>query len=902
VPSTMISGDDDPNIPVSKWVKLNHPQDNMTPEHLGDSVMSATDAQLREADLTDLVENSQDAIWSIDRCYRAVVFNANFKQQFLGLWGVEPTPGMNLVTCLPIDLRKQWAEHYNRALRGDRFIVKMQFGRVDNVLERQEREVSFNPIVGNEGKPKGVAMFAQFRPVETMHQDQETGQQSEAALQHAKEQLQAILDAVPGCVSWFSSDLKYLGINRYLAATFKVRPEDFVDRELGFMKSSPGFSEFVQEFMSSSLTEGSVEIWAQVDDSIRDYLLVAQKYARNKAAVIVGIDITATKRDEVIRHQFEQDLRESQERYALAVQGANDGLWDWNLKTNEIYFSTRWKNMLGYEEIEIGSSTSEWFSRIHPEELNWFQAQLTAHLEGRTLHFEIEHRMCHKDGRYRWMLSRGLAVRDQNQKACRMAGSQTDITERKRAEEQLLHDALHDGLTGFSNRALFMDRLKQAIERTKRHYDARFAVLFLDLDRFKVVNDSLGHSIGDQLLIAIARRLESCLDVGDTIARLGGDEFAILLEGITDLNDAIQLAEQIHLKLYAPFNMDGQEVFTTVSIGIAPSEIGNDCLLGDRPVDHAEDLLRNAHTAMYQAKALGRARHALFDSTMRDRAVILLQVETDLRRALIGGKAATLLQEFQLYYQPVVSLKTGRISGFEALVRWLHPERGLISPAEFIPLAEDTGLIVPLGQWVLTKACQQLWMWQQQFPDQQVLSVSINLSTKQFAQADLVEQVQQTLRQTAIESELKLNLQLEITESAIMENPDAATTLLKKLKSLGVKLLIDDFGTGYSSLSHLHRFPFDTVKIDQSFISRINSSDESSEIIRAIVMLAHNLGMNVVAEGVETIEQMMQLRALGVEYGQGYFFAKPLTHTAAEQLLASEANSIDVDWIDRSSC
>ncbi|NJN87467.1 MAG: diguanylate cyclase [Leptolyngbyaceae cyanobacterium SL_7_1] len=368
-------------------------------------------------------------------------------------------------------------------------------------------------------------------------------------MQQAKDQLQAVLDAVPGCVSWFTSDLRYLGINRYLAATFNVRPEDFVGKQLGFMSASPGFAEFVRQFTASSLQESSVEIAADVNGRPRSYLIVAQKYAQDQAAVFVGIDVTD-------RRQFQEALRESQERYALAVQGANDGLWDWNLKTNDIYFSPRWKAMLGYSEDEIGNQPEEWLGRIHPDEAEWVQAQLIAHWDGLTRQFEIEHRMLHRDGEYRWILSRGLAVRDRNQIAYRMAGSQTDITERKRAEEQLLHDALHDSLTGLSNRALLLDRLGQVIERSKRQ-GGQFAVLFLDLDRFKVINDSLGHTIGDQLLVAIARRLETCLSAGDTFARLGGDEFVILVESVRDPSDVTRLAERIQQTLRSPFNFAG---------------------------------------------------------------------------------------------------------------------------------------------------------------------------------------------------------------------------------------------------------------------------------------------------------------------------------------------------------
>lgn len=821
----------------------------------------------QEANLIALIENIQDAIWSVDPEYRIITLNTVFQQRFLAIYGVELTVGTNVIRCLPIEQQSLWAGYYDRALQGERFSIDAHFIVADLPTDI---EFSFSPIVSATQHITGVAVFG--RNI-TEHK------QAEEALLQAKEQLQAVLDAVPGCVSWFTADLRYLGINRYLAATFNVRPEDFVGKQLGFMSASPGFAEFVHQFTASSLQESSVEIAATVNGRLRSYLIVAQKYAQDQAAVFVGIDITD-------RRQFQEALRESQERYALAVQGANDGLWDWNLKTNEIYFSPRWKAMLGYGENEIGNQPSEWFNRVHPDELSWLQAQLTAHFDGLIRQFEIEHRMLHQDGEYRWILSRGLAVRDHHNRAYRMAGSQTDITERKRAEEQLLHDALHDSLTGLSNRALLMDRLAQAIERFK-HQGSQLAVLFLDLDRFKVINDSLGHTIGDQLLVAIAHRLESCLKAGDTFARLGGDEFVILIEAIKDPGEVTRLSERIQQALQSPFNLQGQDVFTTVSIGIA---------FNDRAGDRPEDLLRNADTAMYRAKALGRARHELFDTAMHTRALALLQLETDLRRAMTT--IATVDREFQLWYQPIVDLESGEVNGFEALVRWQHPERGMISPAEFIPIAEDTGLIVPLGQWILQEAWRQIQVWQHQFADHLPLSISVNLSPRQFSM-ELIAQVRQLLSAAKLlENGLEVNLKLEITESALMENLDAATALLKELKTLGVQLLIDDFGTGYSSLSYLHRFPIDTMKIDQSFVNRIGVDHESEEIVRAIVMLAHNLGMNVIAEGVETLEQVTQLKTLGAEYGQGYFFSKPLNSQASEALLSADPPWLKEDiWV-----
>jgi len=564
------------------------------------------------------------------------------------------------------------------------------------------------------------------------------------------------------------------------------------------------------------------------------------------------------------RRQAEAALRESEERYALAVRGANDGLWDWNLKTDVIYFSPRWKEMLGWDEHEIANDPAEWFNRLHPEEFGQVKAALAAHIDGRHDHFETEHRMLHRDGGYRWMRSRGLVVRDQSGAAYRMAGSQTDITEGKVA----------DALTGLPNRILFIDRLASSIERARRHSEYMFAVLFLDLDRFKLVNDSLGHVVGDELLVAMARRLESCLRSSDTvarmhtdhtIARLGGDEFTVLLKDIGDVSDALRVAERVQDALSQPFTLNGQEVFTTVSIGITTSATH---------YETPEAVLRDADTAMYRAKSRGGARSEVFDREMRDRAVARLQLETDLRRAVERG-------EFRLFYQPIISLATRRIAGFEALVRWQHPDRGLILPEEFIRVAEETTIIVPLGWWIVRQACQQMREWQLQSDNPGAMTISVNLSPKQFTQANLAEGVTKILAETGLPSSC---LVLEITESTIMESTDCASAVLAELKQLGVQLAIDDFGTGYSSLSYVHRFPLNSLKIDRSFVSEMGAQGERSEIVRAIVNLAHNLGLDVIAEGIETQSQLDHLTTLGCDYGQGYLFSMPIAAAAATAL------------------
>ena len=450
------------------------------------------------------------------------------------------------------------------------------------------------------------------------------------------------------------------------------------------------------------------------------------------------------------------------------------------------------------------------------------------------------------------------------------------ITEQERisrvleeTKEHFRHAAFHDSLTGLPNRAMFTELLKAEIESSKRRDGHMFAVLFLDLDRFKNINDSLGHTHGDLLLVAFAERLERTLRPVDTLARFGGDEFAILLSGIKDATDAVRVAQRIQDELTQPFVLDKNSAFATASIGIALSSSG---------YDRADDILRDADIAMYRAKENGKARYELFDHGMHARAVSRLQLESDLRQAIEQ-------KEFFVYYQPIVCLQTGRLAGFEALVRWNHPRRGIVSPADFIPVAEETGLIVPIGEWVLNEACAHVRQWQVDSPSHRSLSLSVNLSARQVAQPDLLERIKEALENSELNPHC---LKLEITESVVMENAEAAALMFKQLRSLGVQLSIDDFGTGYSSLSYLHRFPLNYLKIDRSFVMRL-TTDNDNAIVRTISTLARNLGMEVIAEGIETEEQYQQLRMLGCEYGQGYLFSRPVDNLGVAHLLAQDA-------------
>src|SRR5213083_3412554 len=603
----------------------------------------------------------------------------------------------------------------------------------------------------------------------------------------------------------------------------------------------------------------------QSDDIVKALDLGANDYLANPIDFPVAVARIGTQ----LSHKRAQEaLKESEERYALAARGSNDGLWDWSLSANVMYFSARWKAMLGYQEGEIGDRPEEWFDRIHDADRERVKKEIAAHQEGLTPHFESEHRVLHKDESIRWMLSRGVAIHDVSGNVLRMAGSQTDITEGK----------VSDPLTGLPNRLLFIDRVGRLIKHRKRHENHLFAVLFLDLDGFKMINDSLGHLIGDQLLLGVASRLEKCLRSTDTVARLGetftvarlgGDEFTVLLDDIKDPSDAKRAADRLMKALASPFLLGGKEVFTSVSIGIA---------LSNSAYEQPEDILRDADTAMYRAKSLGKARYEVFDADMRAGMIARLQLETDLRRALERG-------EFRNFYQPIVNLASGDIVGFEALLRWEHPTRGLLGPEEFISVAEETGLIRELGWWNLREACRQISDWKANPDADPDLIISVNLSVKQFLQPNLVSEIKGLLRELAFPPE---SLKLEITESTVMGDPSAAVEMLLQIKALGIRLAIDDFGTGYSSLSYLHRFPLDTLKIDRSFISGMCEGGEGMEIARTIMPLANNLRLDVVAEGVETIEQVAFLRKLHCKFAQGFYFSKPLAAEEAGALLIGQ--------------
>ena len=610
------------------------------------------------------------------------------------------------------------------------------------------------------------------------------------------------------------------------------------------------------------------------------HVLSLREWVRGLAALVLLFDVY-TVYQQLQLQRVRRKLAERDRLFQLISENAADMIAVVDSKGNRLYNSPAYQKVLGYSQEELTGSSME---QIHPDDRALVQgASEKARITGRGE--RLEYRIRHKDGSWRVLESTASVFRGADGETEGLVVVNRDITDRKRAEEMLVHSAFHDGLTNLANRTLFLDRLGRALATSRRHSEFKFAVLFIDIDGFKIFNDSLGHNAGDTLLIQISERLTNCLrradtvsrprqrddsdaEVGDsTLARPGGDEFVVLAEDLRDPSDAVRVAERIQQRLALPFSVEAHEIVVTASIGIA---------FNIDSKTEAPDLLRDAEIAMYRAKHTGKARCEVFDNAMHAGALKRLQLETDMRRAVDNG-------EFKVYYQPIISLVNGSIVGFEALTRW-HSPKGLVMPNDFIPVADETGIILAINRQLLPEACRQVLSWQQLFPSDPPLSLSVNVSPKQFAQTDLASQIGELLQQSGMDPHC---VDLEITETIAMADAERSGGVLAQLKALGVGLDIDDFGTGYSSLSRLQRFPVDTLKIDRAFVSRMDTDKETHEIVRIIVMLAHNLGLKVVAEGVETQAQLELLRGLGCEKAQGYLFSKPVDHEAILKLLGS---------------
>ncbi len=552
-------------------------------------------------------------------------------------------------------------------------------------------------------------------------------------------------------------------------------------------------------------------------------------------------------------------------RNDLAIQGTDDGIWDWDLATSRIHYSHGWISLLGLGEGEFDNTPEEWFRRIHPEDLLLVKREIKSHLNGKSARFEIQHRMLHHDGCYRWLCCRGVITRDDSGRATRIRGIHEDITSEKAV----------DSLTGLPNRLLLLERLTRSIERARKQQDFLFGVLILDLDLFESGISRLETQNCDSLVIAAARRLETALRTRDSligaghadlIARSGGEEFIVLLEGLSEVGEAKRVAERLLKVILAPFAFNGREVSLSASIGIALSVTG---------YRTAEEALRDADTALHRSKALGKCRCEVFDTAALQSTQARNQIEQDLHGALSRN-------EFMVCYQPILSLASNRIAGFEVLVRWNHPFRGMILPSEFIPIAEKTGFISMLNRWVMQQACRQLKAWRTDSRIPKDLWISLNLSGAQFLHPDLAKEISEILGETGLDAG---GLLLELTEGTVMQNPEEARRLLMQLRLMGARIGLDDFGTGYSSLSYLRRFPLDFIKIDYSFIRCIESGSDPLEIIRTICKLGHQLGLRVIAEGIENPRQLDLVRSLDCEFGQGFLFSKAVSSDQAETLL-----------------
>ncbi len=564
-------------------------------------------------------------------------------------------------------------------------------------------------------------------------------------------------------------------------------------------------------------------------------------------------------------------LAESEERFRLAVHGSRDGIWDWDLSSQRVYYAPQWKALLGHAESEIGDSPDEWFSRITSEHLTRFHEAITELSDGKSELLDIELEMMHADGKTRWMLCRATSHRSEHAKVTRLAGSLTDISELKAAQERLRILADHDRLTGLPNRAVFTERVSHSVACAKRQPSRSFAVLFGDFDGFKAVNDSLGHAVGDAMLIHAAERFREQLRETDTVARLGGDEFAVLLDNVQSSQEAMRLAERLIDAFRDPYMLKGHEVLSTLSLGL---------VMSGPKYESAEEMLRDADAAMYQAKMSGKSQVRIFDEKMHQAALRRLDTERALRHATRDMTAMD--RDLRLNYQPIVDLSDGNVVGFEALVRWRHPEEGVISPDVFIPVAEESGAIIPIGEWTLRRACEQMAAWRQMIGPQRRLVMNVNLSRRQLAHPGLLQTLECAIAESGVAPQ---DLKLELTETAMMDGRIDAIGVMRKIRSQGVSLAMDDFGTGQSSLSCLRQFPIQTLKIDRTFLLNITQKREFSAVVHAIIALAYNLGLDVVAEGVETESQLVQLQAMDCTYAQGFYFSPPVEADAATRLL-----------------
>ncbi|MBV9216826.1 MAG: EAL domain-containing protein, partial [Acidobacteria bacterium] len=764
-------------------------------------------------------------------------------------WSQDMFEDKTLWEVFPEDVSAEWEGYYKRALNGETVVIDM-----DN--EEGSYQVNVLPIKDETGH-----VFAGM----VIWQDISERKLAENALKESEARYRQLFENANDIIYVHDLDGNYISINQAAERIFGYSHEEALSLNMADI-TAPEHMDLVRQMLESKVKGEQGQTVYEIECVKRDGSRVNLEV---NSSVIhkdgIPIAIQGVARDVTGRKLADDAIRKSEERYRDLFENANDLIYTHDLEGNFTSLNRAGEMITGYSREEALSLNLA--DVVAPEYLESAKTMTARKMAGEgptTYQLDIIAKEGHRvtlDLSTRIMVADGLPVGVQ--------GIARDITERTRAEEKLRHYALHDTLTELPNRVQFMNHLKQAIDRAEGNEYAKFAVLFLDLDRFKVINDSLGHAVGDKLLIAIAERLTACIRPGDVVARLGGDEFTILLNRSGDVNEVVRVAERLQQKISEPFKIDNYEVFTSASIGII---VAND--VSRSP----EDFLRDADAAMYRAKEAGKARYEIFDTEMHVRNMNLLQIETDLRHAVERN-------EFEVLYQPIVDLRTGAVDEFEALIRWRHPRHGLIAPNEFVGVAEETGLIVPIGKWILEESALQVGDWQRKFS--RPLSVSVNLSAKQLMHPTLMPCVTEIL----FESGLNANqLKLEVTESTVMEHSEKSLKVLSELDHLGITLSTDDFGTGYSSLSYLQKFPFERLKIDRSFIRIMDEDEKSQAIVKTILMLGENLGIEVVAEGIETIPQFEKLRALGCTTGQGYLFSRPIDRESAEALLETGAN------------
>ncbi len=779
-------------------------------------------------------------------------------------WSKEEATGRRLKELAAVEELWTQAEEIRSELRSGQawsgeFVVRRKDGTTVSMMG------AATPLLDEEGSPVGMG---------GVWMDVTERKRAEEALGKSEERFRALTQNSSDIVTLLGTD----GTVRYQSPSIEhilgyrseelvgesifdyVHPEDLVRVRRAFAKglAEPNLRPLEQYRFRHK--DGS---WHYVE-SVGSNLLYDQKVR----------EFVVNSRDVTERVRTEEKLRQTETRYRTLVERIPAATYVQEIGGPEsaIYMSPQIETLTGYSPEECKDPDLRW-RMVHPDDRERMQAEDEQAIEPGEV-VTTEYRLVHRDGRTVWVRNESVVVEEEGSGSRYWQGFMVDITKRKALENELEHRAFHDPLTGLPNRALFLDRLEQALARTQRRDDV-VAVLFLDLDNFKVVNDSLGHEVGDQLLVTVSQRLERCLRTRDLVARMGGDEFTILLEGVSGVGDAEETAERISRELWPPFTIEGEHIFVTASIGIVLSNaVGG---------GSGGDLLRAADVALYRAKDKDKARYEVFDRSKDAQALERLELENSLRNAIEHN-------ELKVYYQPVFSLLSDSIAGMEALLRWEHPERGVMYPDEFIPLAEETGLIVPIGQWVLEEACRQAREWQERCPSDPPPIVGVNLSLRQFQHSGLVEDVARVLRETGLNPG---NLSLEITESVAMYDVDSTVATLDKLNSLGVWLVIDDFGTGNSSLFYLtSRFRMGHLKIDGAFVREFVNDPENPMIMPGLITFAHAVGLRVIAEGVETTSQLQRLKEMGCEFVQGNYIAKPLTPAAASKLLAIEPSTM----------